>query len=305
MNIEVDFNPLISVITPTYNRANYIAETIESVLNQTYKNIEYIIVDDGSSDNTKKIIQPYLSDSRIKYVFHENMGEAKTTNRGYSLASGELSIVLNSDDPLWDKNYFEIAVNEFRKHSDILAIYPNWANIDENSELIGEVKTCEYELLDMLLSNNLSLGPGMIIKTDILRSFGFRNEKIKYTGDLTISLKLAQLGKIMHLDLLGASHRNHKSNISNTANIKEIALEVLDLYLRIFNYPIKEISKDIIKNKKRILRNALEVYKCYTGKPLPFYYLSKYKGLFKNCFEKLGYYVKLKKRGLVDYGRNV
>ena len=81
-------NVKITVITPTFNRANLISKTIESILSQTYKDFEYYILDDGSTDNTKEVVEPYLKDKRVKYLWHENSGEPATVNWGWSLATG-------------------------------------------------------------------------------------------------------------------------------------------------------------------------------------------------------------------------
>lgn len=90
--------PLISVVIPTYNRAHYVCEAIDSVLAQTYKNIEIIAVDDGSTDNTKDIIQQYSS--RIKYIYQNNAGPSAARNNGIKQSNGDLIAFLDSDD-IW------------------------------------------------------------------------------------------------------------------------------------------------------------------------------------------------------------
>lgn len=92
---------LVSIIMPSWNTANFIAESIQSVLNQTYKNWELIIVDDCSTDNTDEIIKPFLADKRVKYFKNEkNSGAALTRNRAMRDAQGEWIAFLDSDD-LW------------------------------------------------------------------------------------------------------------------------------------------------------------------------------------------------------------
>lgn len=90
--------PLVSVITPAYNRASFLDETILSVIKQDYPNIEYIVLDDGSSDGTLDVIKKY--ENRIKCFSHENMGEARTVNKGVSLSNGDIAVIVNSKDPL-------------------------------------------------------------------------------------------------------------------------------------------------------------------------------------------------------------
>jgi glycosyltransferase involved in cell wall biosynthesis len=93
--------PLVSVVIPMYNVENYIAETLESVLNQTYKNLEIVIVDDGSKDNSASVVKEYLQKHNcIKYIIQENSGVSIARNRGVAEATGEFIAFLDSDD-LW------------------------------------------------------------------------------------------------------------------------------------------------------------------------------------------------------------
>ena len=96
----MNYNPLISIIIPSYNVENYIAKGIESCLNQSYKNIEVIIVDDGSNDNTTKVIEKYLDDKRLSLIKKANSGVSATRNVGIKNSNGQYCIFLDSDDCL-------------------------------------------------------------------------------------------------------------------------------------------------------------------------------------------------------------
>ncbi|MBD2091920.1 glycosyltransferase [Microcoleus sp. FACHB-1515] len=101
--------PRVSVVIPSYNCAAYIVEAIESVLNQTYESVEAIVVDDGSTDNTRELLEPYAA--RIRYVYQENRGVASARNRAIHLARGELIALLDADDYfLLDKLVHQVAV---------------------------------------------------------------------------------------------------------------------------------------------------------------------------------------------------
>jgi glycosyltransferase involved in cell wall biosynthesis len=296
-------NPLITVITPTYNRAELLPETIKSILSQTYINFEYFIIDDGSTDNTEDVVKPFLGDKRVKYYKHNNMGESKTTNRGYSLANGELSVVINSDDPLFRNDYFGLAVNEFINEPDILAVYCDWISIDINSVEIEKIYVRDFDLITMATNSDLCLGPGMVIKLDVLKRIGFRNEKIKYTGDLDISFKLARLGKIKHLKVFGATHRDHPGNAAKDPCKEEIAKELLNLFLGIFqaNDSLGEVPLICLRRKKDILLNALSIYKANNSFQLPikFSILALNHNLFMNKSEKIYFYFLFLTHGLV------
>src|SRR5436190_713479 len=115
--------PLVTVITPTYNRASFLEETILSVLNQDYPNIEYIVLDGRSTDNTAEIANKYKG--KIVWNSHENKGEHWAVNKGFSMAHGEIIGVVNSDDPLLPG-----AIREFVKfmveNPNIVGVYPDW-----------------------------------------------------------------------------------------------------------------------------------------------------------------------------------
>lgn len=126
---------IVSIITPTYNCASYIAETIDSVLSQTYGNWEMIIVDDCSTDNTKEIVSRY-SDTRIKYYCLErNSGAAAARNKALSLAKGRWIAFLDSDD-LWLPNKLEHQL-EFMISNDIYFSYHEYSEISEKGEDLG------------------------------------------------------------------------------------------------------------------------------------------------------------------------
>nr|WP_305909921.1 glycosyltransferase [Methylomarinum sp. Ch1-1]MDP4522860.1 glycosyltransferase [Methylomarinum sp. Ch1-1] len=91
--------PLVTIVTPTYNQAEYLAETIESILAQTYPNIEYIVINDGSTDHTEEVLNLYRE--RVTCITQENMGQSATLNKGWTIAKGKFIGYLSSDDILY------------------------------------------------------------------------------------------------------------------------------------------------------------------------------------------------------------
>lgn len=132
---------LVSIITPTYNCGKFIAETIGSVLSQTYSKWEMIISDDCSTDNTKEIITPYFEkDSRIKYICNEkNSGAAITRNNALKVAKGRWIAFLDSDD-LWAPDKLEKQVR-FMEENNYHFSYTNYSECDENGVLKGNLIT--------------------------------------------------------------------------------------------------------------------------------------------------------------------
>ena len=116
---------LISVIIPCYNRANVISKAIESVINQTVKEWELIIVDDGSTENVKEVINPFLKDDRIKYFYQENKGVSTARNYGVNNSQGNFIVFLDSDDFLY-QNALSFYYNEITKNPEIHLCFSNY-----------------------------------------------------------------------------------------------------------------------------------------------------------------------------------
>lgn len=115
--------PLVSIIIPSYRQAAYIAETLDSVLAQTYASWEALIIDDGSPDNTDEVVQPYLErDARIKYLKKENGGVAAARNYGLRAAQGEYILPLDADDVIAPR-YLELAVEAFEQVPERRLVY--------------------------------------------------------------------------------------------------------------------------------------------------------------------------------------
>ncbi len=114
----MSYEPEVSVIIPTYNRKNFIERAVKSVLKQTFKNFELVIIDDGSTDGTEEIIKKF-KDKRIRYIWQENKGPAGARNRGILEARAKYIAFLDSDDK-WRRKKLEIQLNEMKKNPEIL-----------------------------------------------------------------------------------------------------------------------------------------------------------------------------------------
>jgi glycosyltransferase involved in cell wall biosynthesis len=128
--------PLVSIVTPAYNAEKYIEDTIRSVINQTYPNIEHIIIDDGSTDATPKILQKFEKLYNLKWFSKKNEGQAITVNKGFDLASGEIVVWLNADDVLFTKDVIYEVVKAFMREPRAGVVYGHMAIIDERNRLV-------------------------------------------------------------------------------------------------------------------------------------------------------------------------
>src|SRR3989344_4775519 len=134
--------PKISIITPVYNRGVLIKETIDSILDQSYPNLEYIVVNDGSTDDRLKVIRKY--GNKLKVINQENQGETAAVNKGLKMATGEIVCILNSDD-LLNPGSLRKVINFFNRYPNIIVAYPNWQVINENRVLIEKVNVREHD----------------------------------------------------------------------------------------------------------------------------------------------------------------
>lgn len=128
--------PLVSVIVPVYNGAAYLAESIESILSQSFKNFELIVINDGSKDNSEEVIQKFLNDPRVKYVRQKNMGLAKTLNVAIEMAEGDL-IARQDQDDISFANRLEKQVRLFGENPDVGLIGGGAEIIDVSGKQTG------------------------------------------------------------------------------------------------------------------------------------------------------------------------
>lgn len=205
-------NELVSVIMPSYNTADYIADSIKSVISQTYQNWELIIVDDCSTDNTDDIVS-YFSDNRIKYMKNKkNMGAAATRNRALREAKGEWIAFLDSDD-LWLPNKLEKQIN-FMKSNGYVFSYHNYEKIDENNENLNVIVTGPKLITRKEMYNYCY--PGCLTFMYNVKIIGLLQIKnISKNNDYAMHLKLCKKANCYLLDENLAKYRIRKKSISH------------------------------------------------------------------------------------------
>ena len=204
-------NPLISVIIPTYNHGQFIQEAIESVFAQTYKTLEVIVVDDGSTDNTREILKKY--ECGITYIFQNNEGVSSARNHGLSIAKGELIAFLDSDDvwlPEKLESQFKIMQSE---HSIGLvgcgAYIMDYLGNVEQERLAKNFKSYE-EFLQQLSIRNIFRNPSCaLVKMECFSRVGFFNEKLQFGEDWDMWLRIAKLYKVGFVERPLMKFRGH------------------------------------------------------------------------------------------------
>lgn len=156
--------PLVSVITPTFNREAFIQKTVDEVLAQTYGNFEHIIIDDGSTDNTRSILRPYLEDSRIRYFYQDNQGQSSARKNALSHANGDYICFLDSDN-YWSKDKLERQLALFSKYPEVDVVYGDVITIDEGGNEISRKNMRRYSghiAPQMMRDNCVSMNTAMV-----------------------------------------------------------------------------------------------------------------------------------------------
>lgn len=196
---------MVSIIIPSFNSEKYIAETINSVLNQSYTNWELIVIDDGSTDNSAAIIKEFcLKDDRVKYCHQENAGVSVARNNGIKRAKGEYIALLDADD-VWEKDNLKIKVDILESGKNFQWVYSNMYDADENINIIKEApKGTDENILESILLWKGEVVPGPcsnIIFAKICFEEGVKFDKnLSTAADQDFTIQLASKYKGHHIN---------------------------------------------------------------------------------------------------------
>lgn len=225
--------PLVSICTPCYNHARYLKDYFESIINQTYKNIELIIIDDVSPDDSVKIIKEYMPLLKKRFVRvhfevnEKNLGVVSNVNRTINMMRGKYCKLLASDDML-EKSFVEKMVNYLEANPEIGISISNMYHVPDDYRLGGHL-TCkckknysrdisEYlkdsdKLFEMLLDRNLIAGPGTLIRSSIYKKYGVFDERMKFE-DYEFWLRICKTEKMGYIDECLVYYRNSATSLS-------------------------------------------------------------------------------------------
>lgn len=264
--------PLVSVIMPSYNRENTIAESIKSVLAQTYSDFELIIVDDGSSDGTVKVINSF-KDKRIKLIaLKENLGANKARNIGIEHASGEYIAFLDSDD-CWRRNKLEIQLRYMKEKQLKVSFTPYSIKQNNGKEKIipsNYLKYCDDAdniKKDLKLFNIIGT-PTIIIEKDVLLEVGMFDNDLPRLQDYDLAIRIIQKYAIGCCPYILLDVGIQETRISTNQDILYIALgKIIEKHFQFIEFNTRNMIYGFIFNKyDELNENALEkiVENCYS-----------------------------------------
>jgi len=198
--------PLVSIVTPSYNKGSFIEETILSVRNQTYPHIEHIVVDGGSTDETLAILRKY-SDS-LTWISEPDEGQSDAINKGWRMAKGEILAYLNADDTYmpWA---VQTAVEFFADNPDIGMVYGGCNLIDERGEVIGQYGAREFESGELLWGPCVIPQPAALLRRVVLDDVGYLDTSLHMVMDLDLWIRIGPKYKVLYVPRVLASFRSY------------------------------------------------------------------------------------------------
>jgi glycosyltransferase involved in cell wall biosynthesis len=218
---------LVSIITPSFNQAAFLEQTILSVLEQDHLRIEYIVVDGASTDNSVEIIKKYES-KLAWWVSEKDRGQADAINKGFARATGEVIAWLNSDD-YYLAGAVSAAVKIFEEHPDVVLVYGDMLSVDEHGKTFNTLKYKQLTLEDLLCFQIIGQ-PAVFMRRSALQKAGTLEPTFHFMLDHHLWIRIAQQGKILHVNqtLSAARYHAEAKNIAKAAEFGRDAFRILD-----------------------------------------------------------------------------
>ena len=208
--MEKDY-PKISVVTPSFNQGEFLERTIESVLNQGYPNLEYLIIDGGSTDDSVEIIKKY--ESNLSYwVSEKDSGQTDAINKGLKRITGDVWTYLCSDDTYVGDVFFKVA-EIFQKNPEYGVVYGGTNFVNEN-DIVTRIKYPGEFRRERLLRGNYLYQPSMFMHKNLIKEHGLFSEELHYGMDYEYWLRLSDNTKFYYVKDIFSNYRLHSDSKS-------------------------------------------------------------------------------------------
>lgn len=220
------FQPLVSIITPSFNQAAFLEQTLRSVLEQDYPNIEYWVIDGGSTDKSVEIIKQYAP-KLAGWVSEKDKGQADGINKGFAKATGEIIGWLNSDD-LYYPGAIAGAVEAFRLHPEASFVFTDVESIDEHGKAFNLMRYGDWKLADLMTFKIIGQ-PGVFMRRAVLEQAGYLDLSFNYLLDVQLWLRMAAIAEPFYIpEAVWAAARIH-SDAKNIAHAQNFGAEAFQL----------------------------------------------------------------------------
>lgn len=229
----------VTIGVPTFNRAGFLDETLASLVGQDYDDVEVIVVDDGSTDETPAVLARWAAQSpKIRVIRQSNGGEASASNHAWRLATGQLFGIVCSDDPQ-PSTLVRTTVEFLARHPEVIVSYPDWWMIDDVGARVRAVQVPEHSLVRLIAMAECYVGPGAFIRRDIAfpRLPQLRDPRFRFVSDYSSWLPLSLLGPFARLPEPVAAWRQHPGGATQSPKRRQRADEHLTLFRDFFARP--------------------------------------------------------------------
>ncbi|MBE2182635.1 MAG: glycosyltransferase [Anaerolineae bacterium] len=197
--------PLVSIITPSFNQAGFIEATIESVLTQDYPNIEYLVIDGGSTDGTLDILRRY--EGRLKWISERDQGQADAINKGMSRATGQILGWLNSDD-LYVPGAIRSVVETFTRQPEAMFVYGDAEAIDEHDNSYGtRIHVHQTDADELIQMGDPIVQPASFWRAEVWQTCGELDLSLHYTLDYEYWMRVAKRYPLTYIPVILAKER--------------------------------------------------------------------------------------------------
>ncbi len=250
----------VSVLIPLYNRVKYIRETLESVLQQDYGNIEIICVDDGSTDGGDKVLAEYASQNRILMLRHPggvNRGQSASLNLALKHVTGEYIAILDSDD-LFVQGKIAKQVAYLQENKHIGLVYGNGQAIDAKGDFLYAIS---YDGLEeksdpneILLDCYFLLPQNSLVRTEVYRVVGLFDEALRAAQDHDMLIRIAETTRVAHISIDSFRYRRHEDSISAKGTERRWRAGLVILHKAMERYPYK---KNTLRKRRAVVNFRL------------------------------------------------
>jgi glycosyltransferase involved in cell wall biosynthesis len=222
----------VSIVIPAYNHADFLAEAIESVLTQDYPDIELIVLDDGSTDGTRSLLQGYSG--RLYWETQPNMGQSATLNKGWGMARGAILGKLSADDALLP-GCVRAAVETFAAHPGTVVTYCDFNLIDPRSRPIRTVRAPESDYREMVVGFVCAPGAGAFFRRSAFEAAGGWDLSLRQMPDYEYWLRLGLLGEFRRIPRTLAAFRVHENSLTFATTPEPAAEEPIRILRKYFS----------------------------------------------------------------------
>jgi glycosyltransferase involved in cell wall biosynthesis len=242
--------PSISIVTPTLNQASYIKNTVDSVLNQDYPDFEYLVLDGGSVDSTREILDSY--GEHLSWRIEPGMGQSRAINLGWQETGGEIIAWINSDDTYYPGTLQRVG-DFFRRHPEVDMLYGDCDFVDADGQFLRSYPTRDFDYPALLRrTENFIPQPATFLRRRVLDRVGFLDETLVYVMDFDYWLRTGLSQCVVHLPEKLAALRL-QPDAKSIAHLDLFAGELVRVYQKIFSQ--HRLPQEILDLKRDAMAN--------------------------------------------------